>query len=199
MGFGRGTGFTAAPIERVTIGTIVSKVVKGVVIAPTMEGKLTTSKDLEVSEAERIEEQTEYNRDIALATGYQEYAGQKLTISNRTVKKLGFWIKREGTPTGDVTFEIRKVSDDSLICSEVWGQAEDLTTIATYKEVEFDTPQTINEEARILVYSPGDPYGNNVRVGYLNDDVKADEFYTYGKPGAWTDKTLYDFAYRYYF
>lgn len=143
------------------------------------------------------EEQTQYDFFVDLATGYQEYGGQKLTISNRTVKKLGFWLKKYGNPTGDITFEIRKVSDDSLINSKVWGDAGDLTITDTYEEVEFDTPQTINEEVRILVYSPGDLYGNNVRVGYLNDDVKADECYTYGKPAGWHDKTVQDFAYRY--
>ena len=144
-----------------------------------------------------VEEQTQYDQYVDLATGYQVYGGQKLTIPNRQVTKLGFWLKKYGNPTGDVTFQILKALDDSLICSKVWGQAEDLTTTEAYKEVEFDTPETINEEVRILVYSPGDSYGNNVRAAYLNDDVKADENYTYGAPSGWTDKVLQDFAYRY--
>lgn len=49
MGFGKGTGFTAAPKEKVTIGAIVSKVVKGTSIAETTEGKLTSTRTTEVA------------------------------------------------------------------------------------------------------------------------------------------------------
>lgn len=50
MGFGRGKGFTAIK-EKVTIGTIVSKVVKGTSTAQTTEGKLISIKATEVTPA----------------------------------------------------------------------------------------------------------------------------------------------------
>ena len=146
---------------------------------------------------EQTEEQTEHNVSTPLYGSYRRRAGQRLTISNRTVTKLGFWLLKANLPTGDVTFEIRKVSDDSLICSKVWGDAGDLTVIATYCEVEFDTPPTINEEVRICVlFLGGDP--SNVFYARIQDtDVKADEYTSLMLDTTWTDITTADCAYRY--
>ena len=106
-------------------------------------------------------------------------------------------MRKVGSPTGNVTFEIRLVSDDSLIVDKLWGQAEDLPTEDTWEEVEFETPPTVNAEVRILVYSPGHIYGDHVSQRYQSTDVKADEYNTYGDLGDWDNKTAQDCAYRY--
>ncbi len=146
---------------------------------------------------EQTEEQTEHDSEIALAIDYQDWGGQRLTIPNREVTKLALVLRKEGSPTGPVTLQIRKVIGDQLIVEKLWGQAEDLPGAFTLEEVTFDTPAVVNEEVRIVAYSPGHTYNNDVRVAILLEDVKPDEMATICKNTTWTDYPDYDAAYRY--
>ncbi len=146
---------------------------------------------------ELTEEQTQHNKDLTLYAGSRTRCGQRLTITNRQVLKLGFWLRIVGSPTGDVTFEIRRVSDDSLICEKLWGLAQDLPYPTAYEEIEFDDPQTINEEVRIVVHYEGGSSGNSAVVRYQDTDVKPDEHYSTWIAPDWTDIDTRDFAYRY--
>lgn len=105
-----------------------------------------------------------------------------MTISNREVTKLSFPLQKSGAPTGDVTFTIRKVSDDSIIASKVWGDASALSTgDLVWREVTLDTPVVVNEEVRIQAEFSGGGGVNNVGVGrttVAQDDVKAGEYHT---------------------
>lgn len=139
------------------------------------------------------EEQTSYNDEVAIQTA-RKRGGQRLTIPNREVTKLGFWLRKRNNPTGDVTFEIRRVSDDGLIVSKVLGDASGLQDPVNYEEVTFDTPTNINEEVRICIYYPFGDLTDNVRLNYQDSDVKADEYLTYG---GWSDFTDLDCAYIY--
>ncbi|MBA7545125.1 hypothetical protein ES705_37488 [subsurface metagenome] len=148
---------------------------------------------------EYTEEQTVHHYALNLYTTFKRRVGQRLTISNRKVTKLGFWLSRSGNPPGDVTFEIRRVSDDSLITSKVWGPAIDLLPVTNYEELEFPDPPIIDEEVRICVYYLGGDGSNFVRVRYENADVKADEYLTQMPNTTWVDITGFDCAYRYKF
>lgn len=142
------------------------------------------------------EEQVAGSTTINLYSGSRVRFGQRLTISNRTVSKLGFWIWKSGGPTGDVTFVIRKVSDDSIILSKKWGDASSLTGSYTYEEVEFDSPTLINEEVRILVEFYGGNSDDKIASIYSNTDVKASE-YESQYISSWTDHATYDARYIY--
>ena len=146
---------------------------------------------------ERTEEQTQHNAYMELYTGFGRRAGQRLIISNRKVTKLGFWLLRSGSPLGDVTFGIRRVSDDSLISSQVWGDAADLQTVETYEELEFSDPQIINEEVRICAHYLGGSDVDRVYVRIWYGDVKPGEYLSYMYNTVWTDYTGMDCAYRY--
>lgn len=144
-----------------------------------------------------VEEQTEH--DVMFAHIYvgKPRAGQKLTIANRKVTKLGFWICKIGSPTGDVTFAIRRVSDDSVILSKRWGDASELVPdVATYEEVTFDSPTTINEDVRLSCEWAG-PGGVDYIDIYAAEDVKDDEYSCLYDGSSWTAYTDYDLAYRY--
>lgn len=144
------------------------------------------------------EEQTEHNTGLKMYSTNAPYVGQRLVISDREVAKLGFWLSKLGSPAGDVSLRILKVSDDGgVILSKVWGDAGDLSTEPIYKEVTFDTPATINEEVRIAVHHIGGSISHCVKVDAQNSDVKADEWLTRGGPGSWSDVGTYDFAYIY--
>ena len=146
-----------------------------------------------------IEEQTSYNVDIIISGAARVRAGQKLTITNRTVTKLAFVLHKSGSPTGNVTFEIRKVSGDTLIMSKVWGTADNLQTDGNeqLEEVEFDTPTFINEEVRAVVYYPADVSNYRVEQHYQNTDVKGAEEQTFWQSGDWVDSPTADCAYKY--
>lgn len=147
-----------------------------------------------------IEEQTTYSSNALLGSAgdaAREW-GQRLTISNRQVTKLGFWLRKRNTPIGTLTFLIRKVSDGEVICSKLWGNSSDLPAETTYLEVEFDTPQTINEEVRIVAFAQGETAeANGAYIGYERESVKDDEYTTLKVVGAWTDKETWETAYRY--
>ncbi|MBA7528840.1 hypothetical protein ES705_21031 [subsurface metagenome] len=117
-------------------------------------------------------------------------AGQKLTIVNRKITHLGFWVWKLGSPTGDITFGIRRVSDDSLICSKVWGDASGLPDSyleATYEEVEFDTPPTINEEVRVYAEFGNGNATDKAALHIRTTDVKGNEHLTFYSEGIWSD------------
>lgn len=122
--------------------------------------------------------------------------GQRLTISNRIVTKLGFYIGKLGTISGDVDFKIRSVSDDGVLLTKLWGDAADLPVSLTYKEVTFDSPTTIDEEVRISCEFSGGSAGNLVKIWISASDVKADEVYSY-YTDSWTDDSGYDLLYIY--
>ena len=144
-----------------------------------------------------IEEQPLHSSElIILQSAGNIKAGQRLTISNREVTKLGFYIEKYGFPTGDVTFTIRKVSDDALINSKVWGDAGDLPTVVTYEEVELVDPSVINEEVRISVEFSGGTSTNRVSCSGELSDVKEDEYLTKYYT-SWEDLTDKDLAYKY--
>ena len=143
-----------------------------------------------------VEEQTLYNSITHLYAGSVIRHGQRLTIPNRKVTKLAFITRKLGSPTGAVTFTIRKVSDDSIILSKVWGDASALTIDYVWVEVIFDTPATINEEVRILVEFSGGSINNDVLATYQNTDVKAGEVTT-AYTASYTDYATNDSTYRY--
>lgn len=125
--------------------------------------------------------------------------GQRLTISDREVTKLAFCLAKHGSPTGNITFTIRRVSNDSIILSKVWGDAADLSTDLAWKEVTFDSPATINEEVRVAFEASGGDIGNYINSVYATN-VKEGEYYSWwSSAGAseWTDGPQYDFVYRY--
>jgi len=148
-----------------------------------------------------VEEQTEYDYYHKLDHAVFRALGQRLTIPNRKVTKLGFWLMREGIGlAGDVYFEINRVSDNGLIVSKYWGVLGDaLPDVPTYEEVTFDAPVLIDEEVRIYVRVTGGTADNHLGASGQSSDVKADEVWCrYRVAGAaWEVIGGYDFAYRY--
>jgi len=147
---------------------------------------------------EYTEEQTEHNSDVKLYAGSYTRVGQKLTIANRRVTKLAFYMKRYVNPNDVLTFEIRAVDDGELLASKVWGDAIDLPTELEWIEVTFDAPVLINEEVRICAYYDHGTASHYVIMRYQSTDVKADEMLTLSTAlPDWDDHATLDTAYRY--
>ncbi len=147
-----------------------------------------------------IEEQTQYDTIIGISDGgAAQGLGQYLIIPDREVVKLAFPLCKYGSPTGDVTFNIRRGIDQSLICSKVWGDAADLPTYPTiiWAEVEFDDPQTINDVVIIEFVFTGGDAGNQLFGQFMESDVKAGENKVRYVGGDWFQDSLEDAAYRY--
>lgn len=142
------------------------------------------------------EEQTVYDGFVNVGKGAVYRYGQKLTISDRLVSKVGFWLNQSDSPAGTVTLAIYKVSDGSTVASKLWGDASSLPLTVTYEDVTFDTPVLINEEVYIAAVSSLVQVDNNWRIRYQASDVASGEvgaLYT----TVWADHTGYDCAYRY--
>jgi len=145
-----------------------------------------------------VEEQTQYEDAgfIILSTTAYPRAGQRLTISGRTVTKLGFWLRKYGTPAGSFYFATRKVSDDSIIVRELVATADSLTTTISYVEHTFASPPAVDEEVRILVEYPFGDAANMITTYRKLSDVKADEYSSYDHPPYFDDAGA-DHAYKY--
>lgn len=144
-----------------------------------------------------VEEQTQYDRDYVLYSGVVRKNGQKLTIVNRKLTKLAFYVKRTGLPSGNVHYAIRRTSDDNLIIDEIVCTADEIGTVYEWKEHEWTTPPTINEEVRIYAYVEGGTSGNSIDSCYQDTDVKGGEYRTGSYATTWFDREGEDTTYRY--
>ncbi len=144
-----------------------------------------------------VEEQTLYNTTEPVAPDYRR-VGQRLTISNRLVSKLGFWFHRQSYPTGILVFEIYRKSNEELLASKLWGNAIDVPSglPPTYLEVEFDEPVLIDDEVYICAYSTGTSASDFPIMHRQYPSVKPNEGYVQ-KNGTWEEDDRLDTAYRY--
>ncbi|KKK53245.1 hypothetical protein LCGC14_3096730 [marine sediment metagenome] len=125
--------------------------------------------------------------------------GQKLTISNRTVSKLSFYLRRTGTVTGSVKFWIRKVSDDSILLQQNWGLGSTISTTPAWYEITF-TGILINEEVYILVGEGNisNTPSNLIHVYDSDGNVKAGENMVRRSNNVYSDYPAgSDFGYKY--
>ncbi|MBA7699199.1 hypothetical protein ES703_107887 [subsurface metagenome] len=144
-----------------------------------------------------VEEQTQHNAEYDPGTTGIVRVGQRLTIPNRKVIKLGFWLRKTGSPTGSVYFAITRWADKSLIVQQFAANAADVPTTPTYYEVEFTTPPTINEDVAIHTQHSVATIYNSVPVRWQTTDVKSGEWAIRYRQGAWGEYETYDTAYRY--
>lgn len=144
-----------------------------------------------------VEEQTVNNTDMLLARNWRYRIGQKLTISDRTVTKLAFLLRKYGAVTGNLTFTIRKVSNDDILVSKVWGDASALQGTDTWEEVVFDAPTYINEAVYIAAEFGELDGDKHIVFRYQNTNVKADELMAYYPSDSWVENASWDAAYRY--
>lgn len=143
------------------------------------------------------EEQTTYNNNYSVRAGGYLKVVQKLLISNRIVSHLSFRLYKYGTPSGDVTFEIRRISPDEVIASKVWGNITGMSTAPSWLEVELDSPVLINEIVRIGVSFPFGDVSNRLKIEYNDSDIKADEYLGVWNGSTWSDAPTADLAYIY--
>lgn len=123
--------------------------------------------------------------------------GQKLTPDDKDIYKLSFPIAKVGSPTGDVTFTVRKVSDDAIIASKVLCDASELTTTLTWYSAVF-LPENVDEEVRISVEFGGGDDDDYIVIPRTDADEVAAQAYTYYSLDAdWTDNTDFDTPYIY--
>jgi len=147
---------------------------------------------------ELIEQQLDYDGYGHIDGVYVHRIGQRLTITNRFVTKLGFTLQKVGNPTGDAYFRIRKVSDDSIIASKTLD-ASSINTSFTYYEVEFDSATYVNEEVRIFAEFYGGDGDNRLRVRFYNEEsVKSDEYVSeYSTAYGFEEYETWDATYKY--
>ncbi len=142
------------------------------------------------------EDQLLYNSTQSIHGDTYFYVAQILTIPNRTVTKLGFWLSKYGSPLGDVIYEIARYPAGNTIAHQLLRDASLLNTEPTFEVVEWETPPTINEDVFLVVFFPHGTNSNYIRLYYQNTDVKPDEFFgryrTY-----WNLHTDWECAYRY--
>ncbi len=147
-------------------------------------------------EFEEEDSQLSYNAGFSLySPGWWTRTGQKKTIENRKIKKVGFHFDKWNlpyTPFGNVNFTIRRVSDDSLIQTKTWGDASDLSTVKSWYFVEFNNPPIINEEVYILA----EYYGPQGIEFFMNgSNVKENENMVRWN-GSYTSLSTWDFVYQ---
>jgi hypothetical protein len=124
------------------------------------------------------EEQLLYDSDQYISDTYGDKQCQRLTISNRYITKLAFYIKRVGTDNYEIYFGIWRVSDGSLITRSDTFYGSSLTTSYQLVEKDLQTPNVVvNEEVRMGVCQSAAIGTTSItRIAYQSTDVKADEY-----------------------
>ena len=140
-------------------------------------------------------EQTVNGHSLPLYSGYYTRGGQKLNLPSCRVDKLTFKLKKTGSPTGDITFTIRKQSDDSILLSGVLGDASTLTTDFADYTVTFSSPADISGNIYVLVEYAGGDSSNTVDAGYTATYEKSGENMVEYASG-YFNKTSWDWYYR---
>ena len=147
------------------------------------------------------EEQLAQNQGRALPKAFGEThtvrdrCGQKLNITGRWVNKLGFYLHRLTGAHIDVYASIRKVSDDSVICSGLIAAADTLTVTPTYRELAFDKAYYINEEVRILIEYAG-TYTRRISMRCNSPSTRSDFLNEY-LDGVWSEDVAQMATFRY--
>lgn len=136
--------------------------------------------------------------DVGALTEIATRMGQRLYIKGRWIKSLSFPLVNPGAWTGAVTFTVRKVSDNSVIVSKLWGDAGDISDEIAWYEVIFDDLTWIDEEVRVLTEYAAPSGDDYIKQGY-SDTAKGTEKRTawssFGE--AWTDQADKAAAYSY--
>lgn len=129
-----------------------------------------------------------------LFSGWFTRFAQRTFISGQTPNSLSFKLAKTGSPTGNVTFAIRKYSDDSVIDSNTIT-ASSLTTDATERTVTLTGGTEINEEVYVSVEYSGGDGSNNIKAYYANSDVLSNEILAKYYSGSWVDDPDSDLYY----
>jgi hypothetical protein len=131
------------------------------------------------------------------------YNGSNLRVAQKrfligNITRLGFKLQKNGSPTGNITFAIRKVSDDSVIQSKVWGDASTLSTgyADTWREVTFDSIAVCNEEVYLSCEYSGGDASNFVQISVDDDMYLPNEQRSRYVGGSWIDVAATDVAYK---
>lgn len=155
-------------------------------------------------DSESTVEQATSDSDMSLREGLRYFAGQRLTITDRTVTKLALKLKKVGTPSGPVKIGFYTVDPDDplvggdLLALKEWGDANSLTTSYDWVEVTLATPvYRESGEVRIVAQFQDGDASNYVEVAYNSSSVLASEHLSHIYQGDWTDEGSYDAVYRY--
>lgn len=117
--------------------------------------------------------------------------GQKITISNKTICQLEFYLKKTGSPTGTLTCTIRKQSDDSII--ETSGVTLDVSTLTTsFQWFAFTFNSLVNEAVYLLVEFYGGDVNNLVVAGDYNGTTILGNLCGYKTVGGWSSWPTYE-------
>lgn len=158
-------------------------------VTPTVEGKSSDGG------GGLFLDQPEWSGTGQMYNGNWIRHAQKITLTDKTLTKVKFLMKKEGAPTGTVYARVRKVSDDSIIeTSTTELDAADITTeLAWY---EFALTCSVNEAVRVSVEYSGGDESNGLLVCYQSTDV-CDGSYSYYKTD-WIEQATWDLTFKLY-
>ena len=149
-------------------------------------------------EAPCWQEQTKQSTYDGIYNGHYTRWAQKVTINDKIVDGLAFYLAKSGSPTGSVYFRIRRVSDDSILAEVNVGDAADLPSNLSWIEGYFDEPIYLDEEVRLCVEFYGGDSSNYIKVGVnLPGSEVPGEMASYYDT-AWHDYGTYDLTYKYH-
>ena len=133
---------------------------------------------------------------------YWTAMGQYLSAGNdiigRTVKKIGFSLKKVGSATGDITFTIRSGAGGAVLASKVWGDASLLTTDFAWCEVTLTTAYQVAATCSLCVEYDGGTDVNYIEAQYIRADlIKNEDFIWYSSVSGWVDYPYWECKYYY--
>lgn len=123
----------------------------------------------------------DYTYHLAGEEWYQR-SGQRITLTGQNLSYVRFYLKKVGSPSGNVYCRIRRTSDDGIIeTSATVYTANELSTEYEWKE--FALSSSPDEEVYICVEPSGGDYDNYIDAYLATSDV-CDGCHVYYTTGA---------------
>lgn len=164
----------------------------------------------EIADGQPVSETLTESQELTTGGGYfSMYTGSTIVVGQvktieATISSLSFKLKKTGSPTGNVTFVIYDITNDTEKASKVWANASTLTTSPAWCKATLDTPVAVDASCLIYVLFDGGSVGNTVDVQYAENVVNGEDAATAeddpanGYTDHFTESPYYrDLVYRY--
>jgi hypothetical protein len=120
--------------------------------------------------------------------GSTKRRAQHVNLTDTTLTSMSFYLCKINSPNGNVTFSVRNVTGDTVLWSEVWGDASTLTTGFTWYQIVFDSPVYVNDDVRLCVEYYNGNSTDKVNTGYYGSNVGPGAYCSYAS-FSWSSDT----------
>lgn len=106
--------------------------------------------------------------------------GQRVVLEDGEIFAVGYQLRREGEPSGDITLAVRDSETDEVLWSQSWGSAGNLSTESNGSRIMLDIIPSlkVDGDIRVCVEYDGGNATDYVQAGYFSGNKTSGQWYT---------------------